>query len=90
MESIGSDADAPPKIHVRWFRVEVQELLSIAPIVLNSMPAWRPLTRDESDACEAAWQALPPSNARSPLPSRASSPQVDGAGATDEEPSALC
>ncbi|KAF8312978.1 hypothetical protein DL93DRAFT_1212391 [Clavulina sp. PMI_390] len=55
--------DSPaPNIHIRWFQVEVQDLLSIAPIVLNhstGSTTWRPLTRKESIACEEAWRALP-------------------------------
>lgn len=51
--------DVPPPVHVRWFQVEVPELLSVAPIVLNATVTWRPLTREESDACEAMWLGLP-------------------------------
>lgn len=49
------DEESPPSVHVRWFQIEVSELLSTVPLVLNSSPTWRPLTREESDACEAAW-----------------------------------
>ncbi|KAF8334748.1 uncharacterized protein EI90DRAFT_460114 [Cantharellus anzutake] len=48
----------PPDIHVRWFQVDVPELLSIAPITLNPNPTWKALTRVESDACELAWRNL--------------------------------
>lgn len=33
-------------------------LLASAPITLGPTPIWQPFTREESDACEDAWQAL--------------------------------
>lgn len=58
-EDSGSNVEeSPPSIHVRWFQVEVLELLSTVPLVLNPSPTWRPLTREESDACEAAWKKV--------------------------------
>lgn len=69
--------DTPPKIHVRWFQVEVPELLTIAPLVLNSTISWRPLTREESDACESARLALPaPSKSRPASPADSSRSQT--------------
>jgi len=58
-DSTAQDDLPPPRVHVRWFRVDVPELLSVAPIVLNPTITWRPLTREESDACESAWKRLP-------------------------------
>lgn len=33
-------------------------LLASAPITLGATPIWQPFTREESDACEEAWQTL--------------------------------
>lgn len=53
--------DEPAPIHhVRWFHGGPPALLSAAPIVTSSIPTWQPLTREESDACEASWQELNP------------------------------
>ena len=69
-DSTAQDELSPPAVHVRWFQVDVPELLSIAPIILSSVPTWRPLTREESDACESAWRALPAESAASAASSR--------------------
>ncbi|KAG8895226.1 hypothetical protein FRC01_012495, partial [Tulasnella sp. 417] len=53
-----SDSNQPPKHHVRWFHSGPPMLLASAPITLGATPIWQPFTRDESDACEEAWQAL--------------------------------
>lgn len=78
--SSSSSEESPPDIHVRWFQVEVPDLLSFAPIVLSSTITWRPLTREESDACEAAWRKLPSRPALSPVLSRTSLSSVASGG----------
>lgn len=83
--STSSPGDSPPRIHVRWFQVEVPDLLSIAPIVLNPTVTWRPLTREESDACEIAWQKLPAKPASSATLSRSNSSDLTG-DATETAP----
>ena len=86
MQASTTDEDAPPKVHVRWFQVEVPDLLTIAPLVLNSTISWRPLTREESDACETAWLALPPPSKSRPMSRAESSRSQGSAAAVDAEP----
>ncbi|KAG8905484.1 hypothetical protein FRB99_008880 [Tulasnella sp. 403] len=50
--------NGPPRVHVRWFHAGPPTLLSSVPIATGPTPVWQPLTREESDACEDAWQEL--------------------------------
>lgn len=52
------DSEEPPKHHVRWLHGGPPMLLSSAPVTLGATPVWQQFTREESDACEEAWQAL--------------------------------
>jgi hypothetical protein len=51
-------SDGPPQIHIRWFHAGTSHLLSTAPITLGSSVTWEPLSEEESNLCEKAWQAL--------------------------------
>lgn len=59
------DSESPPPTHIRWFHaghglghLDLLATPVVAKAASASNPSWTGFTRDESDRCEAAWQAL--------------------------------
>lgn len=77
----------PPNIHVRWWYAShgtTQLELPATPSAKVSPQPWTKLTREESDRCEQAWQALSDEEKLASLHNIADQP-VTPAVAGDEE-----